>query len=146
MENDKNLLSDQFSLFDQQELMAYLSEIARWGKFLSIVGFVMCGILVLTSFFFMFGLSSFSNLPGMGNMSFLGIFYLLFVVIYFFPIYYMYNFSVKLGTSIREQSFDLFLMGFQNLKSVFRFIGIFTLILLSFYAIALLIGLLAVIF
>ncbi len=114
-----------------------LSETAKWAKFLAIVGFVMLGLIVLAALFmFIAGASTF------GGASFLGIAfgYLLMAALYFFPTYYLYLFSrkIKLGfnSSIQSEVDEAFL----NLKKLFKFVGILMIIMLSIYALILLLA------
>ena len=58
-----------FELQVDQQSIGYLSETARWAKFLSIVGFVMCGIIVVFALFFGSIISIFSKL-GRGSDSY----------------------------------------------------------------------------
>ena len=40
-----------FDLQVDQQSISYLGEIARWAKFLSIVGFVVCGVMIIFALF-----------------------------------------------------------------------------------------------
>lgn len=77
---------------------------------------------------------------GGGGMPIVGISfaYIIVIVFYFFSIYYLYNFSVKMGESIRSASSMSMETAFENLKSHYKFIGIVTIVILSIYILALL--------
>ncbi len=122
----------------------YLKEIAKWTKFISIVGFVMVGIMVLVgvlagSIFSAFSEMIPSDFPqGAPNPSvFGGVFGVMYVImagIYFFPVYYLFNFSSKLKSAIQENNEAYLAESFKNLKSHYKFLGILLIIGLAFYA------------
>ena len=61
-------MSNLFDLQLDHEASTYLVESARWARFLSILGFVMCGLLVLVGLFMgTFISSSLSGSMGMGS-------------------------------------------------------------------------------
>ena len=116
--------------------LEYLKETAKWGKFLAIVGFVIVGIIAVASLFIG---AIFSNLP-QGEMpipfpsSILTVMYLLMALLYFFPTLYLYQFSTKTLDAIARKEDDLLENGLEKLKSLFKFMGIMTVIVLGFYA------------
>ncbi len=44
----ENVVSNNFLLQVDSGNTAYLAEAAKWAKFLSIIGFITCGLLLLT--------------------------------------------------------------------------------------------------
>jgi hypothetical protein len=118
----------------------FLSEAAGWTKFLSILGFVFIGLMVIVG---LFAGSIISDLmeaqTGTSMMSgaFLTVFYLLFAVLYFFPVYYLFQFSSKMKAALAQQSSELLQQAFENLKSHYKFMGILMIVVLGFYVIAL---------
>ncbi|HEV3323949.1 MAG TPA: hypothetical protein VG052_00040, partial [Puia sp.] len=69
--------SNQSSLFElsiDHESHSHLSETARWAKFLAIVGFVSCGIIVIVSFFIgsILASSAFSAYGNTGGLGAIG--------------------------------------------------------------------------
>ena len=128
----------------------FLSEAARWGKFLSIIGFIICGLMVVVAFFLptvlthltLYGQITSTMTSAMATGLTIG--YLLFALLLFFPCLYLYRFSVKMKvalTSVSQENFDSSL---QNLKSLLKFYGIFAIIILTFYALVFIIGMLGV--
>lgn len=124
---------------------AYLREIAKWGKFLAIVGFVGVGLMVIIALFAGTAIGSMSlpeesggSAAGMIGGGFFMFFYLLFALLYFFPVLYLYRFSGKMQEALRLQNEELLVTSFANLKSLFKFMGVFTIIMLSFYVLAML--------
>lgn len=118
----------------------FLNEAAKWGKFLSIIGFIFCGVLAIAAFFApaMYSkLTVFNDLSSgmMGVAStFIIIIYLAFAVVLFFPCYYLNKFSIKMRVALQTVNQENFEDSLKNLKSLLKFYGIFTIIVLSFYA------------
>ena len=121
----------------------FLKEIAKWTKFISIVGFVLVGIMVLM------GLAVGTIITAMTAMipqdlpagspnpaAFTGAFgfiYIFMAVLYFFPVYYLYNFSSKLKSAIQLNSEVQLESSFKNLKSHYKFMGIILIVMLVIY-------------
>jgi hypothetical protein len=135
MENIENVQQFENQLTIDNEVKGYLLETSKWGKFLAIVGFIGMGFLLLLGLAFLVGFSSFSSITGVGfPMRIIGFVYLLISVLYFFPLKYLYNFSVELKQGILFTNQHAITSGFENLKSIFKFMGIFTIVVLSLYA------------
>ena len=69
--------------------------------------------------------------------------YLLIALLLFFPCLYLYKFSVKMQSAVKVVSQENFDESLMNLKSMFKFYGIFTIIILSFYTLVFIIVILA---
>ncbi|OQP40869.1 hypothetical protein A4H97_14770 [Niastella yeongjuensis] len=131
-----------FELQVDQQSISYLGETARWAKFLSIVGFVVCGIMILFALFFgsimatigriSSNSDSFSSALGVGNYAFSAV-YIIIALLYFFPCLYLFNFSAKMQMALRNNDQTNLNTAFGNLKSCFKFVGILTIVVLSFY-------------
>lgn len=145
MEN-LDLLNNDLQVTPQAQ--SYLTESAKWGKFLAIMGFIFCGLMVILAFLIPELMSqfpqnnpsgvSFSSSPFMKvGMTLL---YLILAVLLFFPCLYLYKFSVKMQVATRNVSQENFDESLMNLKSMFKFYGIFTIIILSFYALVFIIS------
>jgi preprotein translocase subunit SecG len=130
----------------------FLSECAKWGKFLAIIGFILCGIMVVLAFFIP---ALIMNIPpynamapslSSGLAAGMTIMYIIFALLFFFPCLYLYKFSVKMKSSLAETSQENFDESLQNLKSMFKFYGIVTIVMLSIYARIFLVAMLGVAF
>lgn len=145
MENQNQNL---FELQVDQEVSGFLSETAKWAKFIAIVGFVMTGLLVIFSLFAGSIMTYYSNAMGGAGMpsmmgGFLTVIYLLMALLFFFPYLYLYNFASKMQVALRSSDQETLSKSFANLKSCFKFVGIVTIVCLAFYALAFIFGLLA---
>lgn len=149
MESTEPIYTEKQTLIINEEGSKYLTSIAKWGKFLSIVGFVGIGIMVLFSFAMIMSGTIINDIPMYQNLPFnmslfMGILYLIFGAIYFIPCYYLFIFSVKTQNGLQNNDqFDIDL-GLKNLKSVFKFMGIMTIISLAFCALAFFVGIIVV--
>lgn len=142
MENIENNLQDENSFFNNREIIGYLLETSKWGKFIAIVGYVLIGIFILLGIFVMFGFSQISRLSGTAYpMGLFGFLYILIAVAYYFPVNYLHKFSIQIKQGLNSKDVIPLSSGFQNLKSLFKFMGIFVIVILSIYALVLLIAL-----
>lgn len=119
--------------------LSYLTESTRWGKFLAIMGFIGCGFMVIIAFFIP---AVFTQVPPYNTMSSsfnsgmkvgMTIVYLILAFMMFFPCFYLYKFSVKMQSAVKtvnQENFDDSLM---SLKSMFKFYGVFIIVILSVY-------------
>jgi hypothetical protein len=125
----------------------FLTETSKWCKFLSIVGFVGLGLLLLSSFFIN---TIYSNMPQASAMPFnlgivMTIVYVLIIAIYIFPIYYLYQFSIQLKKALISKDDETLASAFEMLKSHYKFTGVFSIIMLSIYVLAGIVGLMGAI-
>jgi len=119
-----------------QQAIGFLSETRKWAKFLSIVGFIGLGFLVIAALSVGAALSTMGNIPNTPiPLSLISILYFLLAALYFFPVLYLYKFSNYTGSGIKNNSPAELTIGFKNLKSHYKFIGILTILFLSLYPI-----------
>lgn len=148
MEQEQN--TSLFGLSIDLTTKSHLSEAARWARFLAIVGFIVCGLIVLLGVFAgsilstmmgRYGGSEFRNagMEGLGPV--ISVMYICFALLYFIPCLFLFRFANYAKAAIATDQQETLNKSFQNLKAMFRFVGILTIIVLCIYAI----GLLAVI-
>jgi magnesium-transporting ATPase (P-type) len=124
---------DQLTVSDQAK--RFLSEAGKWGRFISIIGFIMIALMVIFSLFagVMFG-----NLPGLDELPFpsaiFSLVYLLIAALYFFPVFYLYRFSYRIREALNRNDEAILESSFENLKSHYKFIGILLIVMLALYA------------
>lgn len=112
----------------------YLRETAKWAKFLAIIGFIFMGLMVLGSlavFAFAGSIGSLMPFP-IGGIGFL---YLVLAGVYFFPIYYLLQFANKAKLALANNSTQSLTESMKNMKSLYKFMGIFTIVMLALYPI-----------
>lgn len=118
---------------------AFLRETAKWGKFLSIIGFVMCGLIAVGAFFaprIYSRLYALNDLPASAaaiTSIVVTVIYFLFAILLLIPCLYLNKFATKMQMALNNATQEYFDDSFKNLKSLFKFYGIFTIVILSFY-------------
>ena len=141
--NDQNqILSPETPVIElQQDSLAYLNETRKWTYFLAILGFIVIGLMIFLSLFMGLIFSRFT--PGMNEAPFptylLAGIYLIFALIYFFPVWYLFKFSTWMKKGIMAMNSGDMNQAFRNLKSLFRFTGILTIVMMVFYVVALIV-------
>ena len=142
---------DQSSLFGlgiDPTSKLHLAEAARWARFLSIIGFVMCALLICLGIFAGSIFSVFTSRYTTASATDVGstfgavfiVLYVIIAVIYFFPCLFLFRFASLMKNALASNDQNTLNTSFQNLKKLFRYVGILTIIALAFYLIAFLIG------
>ncbi|WP_166961396.1 DUF5362 family protein [Yeosuana marina] len=134
---------ESFELEVKDEIKGYLSEISKWSYFLSIMGFIGVGLMVLAGIFIGF-FSGLNNLAGSSNTLYnlgysmgIGLFYIVLALIYLFPVLYLFRFSKRVKSALKLNSNEDFRIAFLNLKSHYKFMGIFVIVIISIYVLIL---------
>ncbi|KAA5542943.1 DUF5362 family protein [Adhaeribacter rhizoryzae] len=141
------------ALIINSEMKNHLLATAQWGRFLAIAGFLLIGLMVVGAFtigkIMTTMMTTMVNADDSGPFNYgrMGIiptiYLLLIALLYFFPTFYLYQFSSRIKSALyHNQEVDL-AFAFSRLKSFFKFWGILFIIILGFYAfgfIAMLIG------
>lgn len=122
-----------------------LSDIAKWTKFLSVLGFIFlglsvivilsAGILISVTNSYVQPSAAYPYHPGMFQW-FYAVIYLIIIAIYFVPLYFLYKFSVNTKNALKKDDTDVLTTAFSFLKKHYMFIGILTIIMLVIYLIA----------
>jgi len=127
-----------------EESLAILLKAAKWAKFLAILGFIMTGLLILAGIVMTLFVGLAQN--EMMSSSFpvtsgiMAFFYLIFACIYIIPVVFLFNFSSKAIKAIQLHSTFYMTSSIKNLKNLFVFIGILTIILIFLYMVILLVA------
>ena len=139
-----NELGNSSELIINQGIKLNLLETAKWGRLLSIVGFIInviiliFGILILLKIYneMLFNLN-FSIAPGSIPtllQFFYSFFFILISLIYIFPCLYLFRFSTFILKEKNGNNIENYQNAFKNLKRLFKFFGILT-VVLSIFAI-----------
>ena len=142
-----NFMEEQQHLFElhiDPAGLAALSETAKWGKFLSIVGFILTGLLVIAAFtmgtlFASLG-SVYGTTPGFFTGGFIMVMYLFIAALFFIPNLYLFFFANRLKKSLVSNDQELLSSAFAAQRTVFKFMGIVTIIYLALVALGMVIG------
>lgn len=147
-----NLIDDHInngSLTITPPIKNFLLETSKWAKFLAILGFIGSGILILVALGMIFFMSSLASsignagpLEALGG-GFLGVIYLAMAALYVMPSLYLWRFATKMKTALMDNDQGFLSYSFENLKSCYKFLGIMMAIIVGFYAVGILIGIVA---
>lgn len=134
MENLSNQQQSEGHFVINDEVRDYLIETSKWGKFLAIMGYIGMGFLILFGLFFLIGFSfinDIANTPFPARL--FGLVYIIISAAYYFPSTYLYKFSTHTKQGLLSNNHQSITSGFENLKSLSKFMGIFTIVTLSIY-------------
>lgn len=138
---------ETFELNVSSAILGFLKETSTWTYFLSILGFIGIGLMLLFGVFFsvVMGLISGGNpYDNLGmDMQYFGLIYIVLALLYFFPVLYLFNFSRKTKLALKTNNNDDLTTAFSNLKSHYKFMGVFTIVVISIYILAFVIAMIA---
>lgn len=135
-----------------ETMVYYLKGASPWLRFLGIIGFIGCGILVVSGLIMLIMLMAMpSFIPDMtavlGSLAGVSVggFYIVLGVVGFFPTRFIYCFGSKIRNFLRNNSERELEEALKYNKSFWKFSGIVTIIYLAIIPIAIVIGIIAVI-
>ena len=132
------------------ESLGYLKTAGYWGKFLDIMGFIGTGIMVLAGISVLisgFALSPHqSQMPYPFPMHLLGLLYIILAAFYVFPSLFLLRFSNNATETTKGLKTETFTVSLKNLKSLFKFIGISTIVMLGLYFVGIIVGVFVYVF
>ena len=126
---DQHIELDSDQLKINNSIKENLITAAKWARFLAIIGFVFTGFMGIASLFVLVTAMA----SGIGMLMFMAVVYIGLTVVMIFPALYLIRFagSTEKGLSSNKQGeFDY---GIQNLKSLFKFTGIYTIVVIVLY-------------
>lgn len=138
---EQNKEATLFGFGIDQSSKAHLWEAAKWAKFLAIVGFVMCGLVAIGGIVWGSYLATTTPIESeYGGRSlfaglgvFMSVFYVGFAILYFFPCLFLLRFANHMRNALNTDDQVTLNSSFQNLKIMFRYVGILTIIVISLY-------------
>jgi hypothetical protein len=147
METDKSISPSE----NQKELpllmpesAAFLLKTAKWGKFLAILGFIVTFFLFIAGILMSFVLGMLPDEMIPLNMPFsprvFSVIYIVIAGIYIVPVIFLNSFCNNAIKAIENSSTANLTVSLKNLKNLFVFVGISTIVILSFYTIILIIA------
>ncbi len=138
------IMEDQNKLSLNDLAVSALRESAKWCMFLAIIGFIFIGLMVVAGAFMAVAMSAIPDNtygggmgmnPFMAIKSYLGGLYILMALVYFFPVYYLFNYAKGMKEALQSGNNDVLTTALVNLKSHHKFLGIFTIVMISVYVI-----------
>ncbi len=148
MEESKNLSSIGTQIEIPQltsESISYLLKAAKWGKFLAILGFIVSGLLILGGIAMSFVLNKVAGPDELIPINtpfppaIFSIIYIVVAIIYLIPVIFLNTFSNNAIKAVNLSSTEKMTTSLRNLKNLFVFIGVSTVVLLTIYTLTLII-------
>ncbi|TVQ07108.1 MAG: hypothetical protein EA361_18790 [Bacteroidetes bacterium] len=134
MENQNPYIEEPKILELEHHGKLHLNETRKWTMFLSILGLVFMGLMLLIPIIALFALGAASKLPfSAGYFTFFPV--LLVLAIYFFPIYFLLQFSTLTRKAVAQNNSRLLTKALSFLKLHYQYLGILAIILLGIYLI-----------
>lgn len=136
---EEHSVIETFEMKLNESAKDFLKETAKWACFLSILGYIGIGFIILAALFAGTLFSAMGKMnPAMGMMgsSFgmaMAVVYLLIAALYFFPVYYLNKFASNAKAALNTNDSETLTTSFRYLKSHYKFIGIMTLVVFSLY-------------
>jgi hypothetical protein len=112
--------------------LGHLSETRKWTLFMAILGFIFMGLCIIIIPIILVT-SGLSGANGSGLVTTLPL--LLVTVLYFFPVFYLFKFSINSKNAILESDGILLEVAFKYLKLHYRFMGVLVIISIVVYSI-----------
>ena len=144
-ETNNSAPSDNTTVIPQltSESIAYLHKAAKWGKFISLLGFIMTSLMIVAGILMSFVLNSvhineMAPLNSPFSAKILSIFYVSVAAIFLIPVSFLHAFSNNAIKAVNQGNTDKMTTSLRNLKNLFVFLGISTLVILALYVIILL--------
>ena len=136
---EEHSVIENFEMRLNESAKDFLKETAKWAYFLSILGYIGIGVIVLAALFAGTLFSKIGNMaPGMGAMgssmgTIITVLYLTIAILYFFPVYYLNKFGSNAKAAFRDNDSEILTASLEYLKSHYKYIGIMTLVVFSLY-------------
>lgn len=114
-------------LYLDVRMLNNLHEVAKWGKVLAILGFVLSAFTLLFGFF----MQGFAKAPALkdsaanvGLSGFTVVVYAFVALVYFFPSLYLFSFSSRMQQGVQERNRQQVQRAITKLKILFKFLAI----------------------
>jgi len=132
------MTADNKELELSKESKIFLKEASSWAKFLSILGFIGIGFMILAGLAFGSIMSSINpDLQDLPLPSFaFGLIYLIIAGIYFFPVLFLYRFVAHSQKALTNTDPFQLTVALKNLKYHYQLFGILAIIFIRIYLIA----------
>jgi len=122
-----NLVSDELLLSEGAK--AHLQTAGKWVYAMSSIGLLIVAFFILRLFYDYISLSTWNDVPTGGGVGYamimwlLPIYILIFLII-FFPLYFLYKFSLNVNIAFRDDDSEALEISFRYLKMHYMALGI----------------------
>jgi hypothetical protein len=126
---DQHIELDSDKLKINNSIKENLITSAKWARFLAIIGFVFTGFMGIVSLFLLVT----SLASGIRMLMLMAVVYIALTAVMIFPALYLIRFAGATEKGLNSNKQGEFDYGIQNLKSLFKFMGIYTIVLIALY-------------
>jgi uncharacterized membrane protein len=130
MEQEQSFLSSDLQIDAVSH--GYLTETAKWAKFIAIAGFIFSGLIIIMSGYYISMITEARTVYGFrrdNSAAILGgVFYIVVAIIWIITSVYQFRFATKLQTALQGYNQDELQQSFLNFKIYYRISGIVTII------------------
>jgi len=133
-------ISEESKIEIGSEALDNLNVIWKWTTFLSVLGFILLGLIIVAGFATTLFLTTFkSQQANLGiPESLMIIVFIAIAALYFFPVFFLFRFSRNTRDAIQKHDQKKLVKGFRNLRLFFAYLGIMVILVLSVYLVLLL--------
>jgi hypothetical protein len=126
----------------EQETLKNLNTTRKWTMFLAVLGFIFLGLIIAIGLITGTFLSAFNRSDATLGVpdSLLMLIFLLLAVIYFFPVFFLFRFSIHTSNAVSTLHSQELHKAFKYLKRYFVYIGVMIIIVIIFYIAALIVA------
>lgn len=122
----------------------YILKAAKWGKFMAILGFIVTGLIIVAAVAMSFILDSFHDemvpLDIPFSPTFFAVLYIIFAILYLIPVIFLNSFCNQAIKAVQQSSTEYLSLSLRNLKNLFVYIGISTIVILSLYTLIIIVA------
>jgi MFS family permease len=140
MEGIENIgKTEPTELYISDQSKNYLLETAKWAKFLAIIGFIGIGLMILIGIFISAFMGTMANASeelaawGTSFYALISVFYIGIAVLYLYPVIKLYQFADQTKKALADNNSEGISFAFESQKSMFKFMGIMTIIVMGLY-------------
>lgn len=126
---DRDIELDSDKLKINNSIKENLITAAKWARFLAIIGFIFTGFMAIASLFLLVT----SLASGIPLLMLMAVIYIGLTVVMIFPALYLIRFAGSTEKGLNSNKQGEFDYGIQNLKSLFKFGGIYTIVVIVLY-------------
>ncbi len=125
-----------------QEVISNLNTTRKWTMFLAILGFIFLGFIIVFGLIAGTFLSTFkSDEVNLGiPESIMIIMFIVIAAIYFFPVYFLFQFSRHTSKAVVTLDKQELNKAFNNLRAYFTYIGIMAIVVITIYILAIVVA------
>lgn len=126
---DQHIELDSDKLKINNSIKENLLTAAKWARFLAVIGFVFTGFMGIASLVLLVTAMA----SGIGALMLMAVVYIGLTAVMIFPALYLIRFAGSTEKGLNGNKQGEFDYGIQNLKSLFKFTGIYTIVVIVLY-------------